>query len=176
MIIKGKTKDLLEDSTTNALLAVEIYNKPKLDGRIKSYIVHMIIAWTKAFHAYFYKSGIKYFYKDSSGRYEKIDDEKKAWDITTCIKKYANLSAGEKGNLGFFIKLRNKIEHTYLSCTDLDIKIFGECQSLLYNYENFIINIFGSGYSINTSLPFSLQFSALRNDKSYNLSKKLLSK
>ena len=26
MIIKGKSKDLLEDSITNALLAVEIYN------------------------------------------------------------------------------------------------------------------------------------------------------
>lgn len=35
MIIKGKSKDLLEDSVTNALLAVEIYNKPKLEGRIK---------------------------------------------------------------------------------------------------------------------------------------------
>ena len=66
MIIKGKAKELLEDSINNALLAVEIYNKPRLENRIKSYIVHMNIAWTKAFHAYFHKTiGQKYFYKDS---------------------------------------------------------------------------------------------------------------
>ena len=61
MLVKGKAKDLLEDSINNALLAVEIYNKPKLENRIKSYIVHMNIAWTKAFHAYFHKTiGEKY--------------------------------------------------------------------------------------------------------------------
>lgn len=177
MVIKGKAKDLLEDSISNALLAVEIYNKPRLEGRIKSYIVHMIIAWTKAFHAYFYRTiGDKYYYKEPSGKYVRIDGEKKAWELKTCIDKYKNLSAGEEKNLKFFIGLRNKIEHSFLNCTDLEIKIFGECQSLLFNYENFILKHFGKEYSLNTSLPFSLQFSELRNDKSFNSSKMLLSK
>lgn len=59
MLIKGKAKDLLEDSINNALLAVEIYNKPKLGNRIKSYIVHMNIAWTKAFLHIFIKQLVK---------------------------------------------------------------------------------------------------------------------
>lgn len=89
MLIKGKSKDLLEDSVNNALLAVEIYNKPKLGNRIKSYIVHMNIAWTKAFHAYFHKTiGEKYFYKDSSGKYQRIDGEKRTWELKTCMDKY----------------------------------------------------------------------------------------
>ena len=68
MIIKGKTKELLQDSIDNALLAVEIYNKPRLDGRLKSFIVHMVIAWTKAFHAYYHKTiGERYYYKDRNG-------------------------------------------------------------------------------------------------------------
>jgi len=177
MVIKGKAKDLLEDSINNALLAVEIYNKPRLDGRLKSYIIHMNIAWTKALHAYFHRrDGDKYFYKNKKGIYERIDGEKKAWELKTCIDKYKEFPHGVEENLKFFIGLRNKIEHTYLDCTDLEIKIFGECQSLLYNYENFIIEHFGSNYAINTSLPFSLQFSELRNEKSYVSSKNLLSK
>lgn len=177
MIIKGKAKDLLEDSISNALIAVEMYNKPRLEGRLKSYIIHMNIAWTKAFHAYFYKTiGDKYYYKDSKGKYQRIDDEKKAWELKTCMDKYKKLNSGVYKNNLFFIKLRNKIEHTYLNCSDLEIKIFGECQSLLFNYENFIIEHFGEEYSINTSLPFSLQFSQLRHEKSFSSSKKLLSK
>lgn len=95
MIIKGKSKDLLEDSITNALLAVEIYNKPKLEGRIKSYIVHMNIAWTKAFHAYFHRAiGEKYYYKDQRGRYQRIDGEKRTWELKTCMDKYKILNQG----------------------------------------------------------------------------------
>ena len=177
MIIKGKAKDLLEDSINNALLAIEIYNKPRLENRIKSYIVHMNIAWTKAFHAYFHKTiGQKYFYKDSNGKYLRIDGEKKTWELKTCMDKYKKLNKSVYANNMFFIKLRNKIEHSYLNCTDLEIKIFGECQSLLYNYENFIIENFGKEYAINVSLPFSLQFSELRNEKYYRSSKMLLSK
>ena len=176
MIIKGKAKDLLDDSIDNALLAVEIYNKPKLNGRLKSYIVHMNIAWTKLFHAYYHKENIKYYYKDKSGKYVRIEGEKKAWKLKHCINKYKKFSLGVEENLKFFIGLRNKIEHTYLDCSDLEIKIFGECQALLYNYENFIINHFGQNYAINTSLPFALQFSELRKDNAFKSSKKLLSK
>lgn len=177
MIIKGKSKDLLEDSINNALLAVEIYNKPRLENRINSYIVHMNIAWTKAFHAYFHKTiGEKYFYKDNKGKYQRIDGEKRTWELKICMDKYKGLKDAVYYNNLFFIKLRNKIEHSYLNCTDLEIKIFGECQSLLFNYENFIIEQFGQEYSLNVSLPFSLQFSELRNEKSYRSSKMLLSK
>ena len=177
MIIKGKAKDLLQDSINNALIAVEIYNKPRLEGRLKSYIIHMNIAWTKALHAYFHRTiGEKYFYKDKKGKYMIIDGERKAWDLKTCIDKYKEFPIGVIENIKFFIGLRNKIEHTYLDCTDLEIKTFGECQALLYNYENFIIKQFGNNYAINVSLPFSLQFSELRKENAYVSSKKLLSK
>ena len=176
MLIRGKAKSLLDDSISNALMAVELYNKPKLDGRINAYIIHMIIAWTKIMHAYFYKTiGDKYYYKKNN-KYVRIDGEKRTWELNECIKKYHHLLPGEKENINFFIKLRNKIEHSFIDCTELEIKIFGECQSLLYNYENFVIKNFGVEYSLNISLPFSLQFSQLRNKNSLVSSKKLLSK
>ena len=53
---KGKTKSILEGSIDAALLAVEVYNKPRTTFRSQAYIVLMIIAWTRLFHAYFNKT------------------------------------------------------------------------------------------------------------------------
>lgn len=54
--------------------------------------------------------------------------------------------------------------------------IFGECQALLYNYENTLIDFFGEEYAINESLAFSIQFSILRKKSQIEASKKLLQK
>lgn len=59
---------------------------------------------------------------------------------------------------------------------EIGISIFGECQAMLYNYENKLIEFFGEEYSINESLAFSLQFSRLRTDKQKLSGKTLLSK
>lgn len=61
-----------------------------------------------------------------------------------------------------FIGIRNKIEHRYWDSSTLDILLFGECQSLLYNYENLLVELFGNDYSLNMSLAYALQFSQIR--------------
>jgi len=66
-------------------------------------------------------------------------------------------------NLEFFVKLRNKIEHR--SMPGLDIAIFGECQALLFNFENLITTEFGYKYALNESLSLALQFSCNRNEQ-----------
>ena len=173
---KGKTKYFLESSIDCALLAVEIYNKPRAPFRVESYITHMIMAWTKLLHAHFNQTiGETYFYKEKNGRYKIVDGEKKAWELKTCIAKYGQLLEPVKINLDFFIKLRNKIEHRTIDKEEIGIMIFGECQSLLYNFENELINIFGSEYALNESLAYSLQFSRLRTSKQTQASKQLLS-
>lgn len=144
---KGKTKTLLESSIDCALLSVEIYNKPRAPFRVESFITHMIMSWTRLLQAHFnHTIGETYFYKEPNGRYKKIDGEKKAWELKTCIQKYGQLSEAVKYNLDFFIKLRNKIEHRTISKDEIGLMIFGECQSLLYNYENELIKLFGSEY------------------------------
>ena len=173
---KGKTKNILEGSINAALLAVEVYNKPRTTFRSQAYIVLMIIAWTRLFHAYFNKTiGNRYYYKEKNGRYEIICGERKAWELKTCIKKYRNLSEPVKANLEFFIGLRNKIEHRNVTEKEVDILIFGECQSLLYNYENLLIEIFGEEYALDENLAFSLQFSSMRTDEQKQANKKVLS-
>jgi len=176
---KGTTKSILDSAIDAALLAVEIYNKPRTTFRSEAYISMMIIAWTRLFHAYFnYTIGDKYYYKrKGSNRYELIDGEKKTWDLSTCIAKYGtSLKEPVKKNLDFFIKLRNKIEHRHIDKKELDILIFGECQSLLYNFENTLIKIFGNDYALNESLVYSLQLSHLRTKEQLIASKTALSK
>ena len=173
---KGKTKNILEGSINAALLAVEVYNKPRTTFRSQAYIVLMIIAWTRLFHAYFNKTiGNRYYHKLKNGRYEIIDEERKAWELKTCIDKYGKLTEPVKENLQFFIGLRNKIEHRNVTEKEIDVSIFGECQSLLYNYENQLIEIFGEEYALNENLAFSLQFSSMRTEKQKQANKKVLS-
>lgn len=173
---KGKTKSLLESSVDCALLAVEIYNKPRAPFRVETFITHMIMAWTRLFQAHFNLTiGDTYFYKEKNGRYKIIDGDKKAWELKTCILEYGKLSQPVKTNLDFFIKLRNKIEHRTIDKDEIGLSIFGECQSLLYNYENELIKLFGEDYAINESLAYSLQFSRIRTPQQKEASKQLLS-
>ena len=174
---KGKTKSTLESSIESALLAVEIYNKPRTPFRVEGFITQMIIAWTRLFHAHFnHTIGSRYYHKNTNGRYQIIDGEKKSWELKTCISKYGTLEGGVKSNLNFFIRLRNKIEHRHIDRDEIGIMIFGECQSFLYNYENTLIDFFGEEYALNESLSFSIQFSRIRKKSQIQASKKLLSK
>lgn len=174
---RGKTKNTLQSSVDSALLAVEIYNKPRTTFRSEGFIALMIIAWTRLFHAHFNNTiGDKYYYKEKNGRYEIIDGERKAWELSKCIKEYGLLSRSVESNLQFFIKLRNKIEHRHIDKREVDTLIFGECQALLYNYENLLVQLFGEQYALNESLVYSLQFSHLRTPQQQEASKSALSR
>ncbi|MGM0601516.1 MAG: DUF3644 domain-containing protein [Candidatus Rifleibacteriota bacterium] len=175
---KGKTKTLLQSSIDSALLAVEVYNKPRTSFRSEAFITLMIIAWTRLFHAHFNATiGDKYYYKKkNSNRYIIKDGERRAWELKTCIRKYGKLSEAERKNLEFFITLRNKIEHRHIDKKQVDVLIFGECQSLLFNYESLLIKLFGDAYALNESLVYSLQFSHLRKPEQKFASKVALSK
>jgi len=174
---RGKTKRILNGSVDAALLGVEIYNKPRTTFRSEGYIALMIIAWTRLFHAYFRKTiGEKFYYKKKNGRYEIVDGERKAWELKTCIRKYNELNEAVESNLYFFIGLRNKIEHRGVIGNEIDNLIFGECQSLLYNYENTLVHLFGLRYALHENLVYSLQFSHLRTEEQERAYKKALSK
>lgn len=185
---QGKTKATLNASIDSALLAVEVYNKPRTSFRSEAYISLMIMAWTRLFHAHFNKEAIKYFEKDAAGNFIRIDDdgrkvktggEFRAWGLRDCIRKYKSknaLSLAVENNLRFFIGLRNKVEHRHIDKREIDIKIFGECQSMLNNYENLLIQIFGEEYAINESLVYSLQFSKLRTNQQKSSNRSVLSR
>lgn len=172
---KGKTKNTLECSIDSALLAVEIYNKPRTPFRVENYIALMIIAWTRLFHAHFNNTiGNKYYYKKRN-RYILVNGERKAWDLNECIKRYNCLNTAVFDNLRLFIELRNKIEHRHIEKETLDTLIFGECQALLINYENLLVDLFGEEYALNENLAFSLQFSKVITKEQKQAQRNLLS-
>ncbi len=178
----GKTKNIIESSIDSALPAVEIYNKPRATFRREGFITLMIIAWTKLFHAYFnHEIGSKYFYKEKNKRYTKVDGERKAWELKTCLSKFKErntsiITQAIEANLIFFVGLRNKIEHRHVTKSELDSLVFGECQSLLYNFENVLVKLFGENYALNENLVYALQFSKLRTKEQQQANKNILSK
>jgi hypothetical protein len=164
----------LDKARESALLAVETYNRPGTKFRSGGYIVLMCIAWTALFHAIFFKSRIKPFYRKKTNRrhFDIVDGDKKAWELSTCVDRYwCDQRPPQRANLEFFIKLRNKIEHR--SMPSLDIGIFGECQALLFNFEELIREQFGSRHALNESLSLALQFSRARHEQQDKAVKRL---
>ena len=162
----NEIKAHLDKARESALLAVETYNRPGTTFRSGGFIVLMCIAWTALFHAIFFKRKIKPFYRKKSNRrhFEKVDGDRKCWELSTCLEKfYGANNPPERANAEFFIGLRNKIEHR--SMPALDMNIFGECQALLFNFEDLIVSEFGRKCAMNESLSLALQFSSVRSDK-----------
>jgi len=154
--LNKKSSNLLEKARDSALLAVEVYNKPAVKFKSAGYITLMIIAWTSLFHAYFFKINLKPYYKKKNGWYEKRDGDFWFWELNECLKNYYKYdNPAERVNLNFFIPLRNKIEHKFVP--EIDSTIFGECQALLINFDNFIKKEFNEKYCLRESLSFALQ-------------------
>ena len=55
----------------------------------------------------------------------------------------------------------------------IDIDIFGECQALLFNFEDLLVTEFGVKYALNESLSLALQFSCHRNENQQTAIRKL---
>ncbi len=116
----------------------------------------LVIAYTALFHAIFEKRGVEYFYKKKDGKPKLIDGQKKAWELTACIKEYwGTINTAEKANLELLIGLRNRIEHR--SLPELDLMVAGYCQSSLSNFEEILINEFGDNHSLMANLAIAMQ-------------------
>lgn len=182
---RGTTRVILNGAIDAALLAVEVYNKPRTSFRVQTYISMMVIAWTRLFHAHFHRNiGDRYYEKDNRGRFKIVNGEKRAWDLLTCINEFRaneesmslfNLTEPIIANIKLFIPLRNKVEHKQLDKDDLEMLLFGECQSLLFNFESAITSLFGPQYALNENLVYALQFSATRTKDQKTAHKKSIS-
>lgn len=140
-----------------ALQAVEIHNSPLTLRPLEGFLVHMHIAWLYVLHAGFEKRGVGYHYRLDNGRYERIDGERKSWDLTKSIKeRWPNSADPVRVNLELTAALRNKIEHRYER--GLQVLSYGFTQALTVNLENELVGEFGQDYSIadKVHLPVSL--------------------
>jgi hypothetical protein len=153
---------LIKKAKEFALLAVSTYNNPFTHFKTHGFIVDIVIAYTALFHALFEKRSVSYYYKEKSGAFKMVDGQKKAWELSTCIKEYWGAgNSPERANLELLIGLRNKIEHR--SLPELDIMVSGYCQSALSNFEEILINEFGDSHSLMANLAIAMQLSRSSN-------------
>ncbi len=157
-------KEHLEKCRACTVAAVDAYNRPGARFRTPQYIVLITIAWTAFFHALFFHTKRRPWYrrKNSSAgkgvRYVKVDGEPKHWELSECLKQhYGDLNPPERKNLEFLIGLRNKIEHR--NVPEFDAPLYGESQAALLNLEELLVRHFGQKYALAEQLAVSLQFS-----------------
>ena len=157
-----KVRQLISKARDAATLAVDVYNRPATAFRTPAYIALMIIAWTALFHAIFERRKVAYYYrKKNSKRFEIVDGDRKAWELSKCLQEfYRDSQSGARKNLEFLIGLRNKIEHRFVP--EIDLEVVGECQSMLLNFEELLVSTFGQRYAIASDLVFPLQLSRFR--------------
>jgi hypothetical protein len=145
-----------------ALHALDGYNRPSTIFRSEGFTVMMVIAWRSLFHAIFEKRGTNYFYLNDDGTPKMIDGEEKAWELSQCVKEYfGNSNNPIRANLEFIIGLRNRIEHRYVPA--LDPHVAGECQALILNFENLLVEEFGDFYALREALAVPIQTSNMRS-------------
>ncbi len=171
----SRARQLVAKARQQALHAVGAYNNPLTTFKSGTYVVPMHLAWAALFHAVFWKRGIKPWYRrPNSIHFERIDGRPKTWDLSECVRQHwGQKDDATRQNLRFFIGLRNLIEHA--DAPEIDLDIFGECQALLINFEDFLVQEFSDRLALDTNLAFSLQFSRARDPKAREAMRRLLS-
>lgn len=175
--LRIKVKSLLRKARDSARLAVSVYNNPTSEFRTYGFIVLMNIAWTSLFHAIFEQKRVRYYYRDKSDRrrYARVEGDYKAWELSKSASEYfGDSNEPMRQNIEFFVGLRNKIEHRF--APEIDIDVFGECQSYLMNFEHVLVTEFGLAYALADNLVFALQFSKIRSTEQITALKKSQSK
>ena len=163
----------LRKARESALLALQIYNNPMTTFRTEGYSVMMVIAWTALFHAIFEHQGKDYFYLvKETGKPKLVDGDHKAWELTQCLDEfYGDNTTPIRTNLEFFIRLRNKIEHRYVP--EIDPTVACECQAMLLNFDELLVEKFGPYFAIRESLALPLHTAQIRPDATLDALKKL---
>jgi len=151
---------MLQAAKDEALIAVDLYNRPRADRSLEGFVVHMIMAWLYLLHARFERDGVAYVYRDAHGKVETIDDQPKTWDLARCIReRFPSDSDPIRKNIEFFIPLRNMVEHRYAQL--LEPVVAGKVQALIMNFERTVVEDFGGQESLGDSLRFPVFLSTL---------------
>ena len=155
-----QSKLLLSKAIDSGLQAISVFNDPRSTFRTGNFAVLMTIAWTALLHSHFEKQKTKYFYKQPNGRYIKIDGELKAWELGESVKHIFDENDPIRKNIELFVKLRNKLEHRNLP--GVDPELIGECQALVLNFEDWLIEKYGNKYSLIDTMFVPIQLTSSR--------------
>ena len=148
----------VQAAKSEALTAVDLYNRPRGDRGVEGFLVHMHIGWLYLLQAEFQQAGIDYRYRQpGSRRYIRVDGDPKTWDLNACVAhRWPDKQDPVRLNLELTIGLRNKIEHR--PTTGVKVAAAGFFHSLLMNFEEELVLAFGPAQSVAAAVhvPISL--------------------
>ncbi len=166
--MQARWKATLNAAKQEALLAADLYNQTRSPRRLEAFFVHMHLAWLYLFIATYQRKRQPYFYRRSDGRhYEKVNGERKTWDLDSFVATYWEEQDPIRKNLELSIALRNKIEHRHEEATALATA--GYAQALLLNLESFLVQEFGSHESLSDALRFPVFVGTFSRDSAVRL-------
>ena len=168
--MRGPSWDsMVRASRDEALLAVELHNRPDAPRSFEAFIVHMHLAWLYLLQARCARDGVTYHYFREVGRvrrYDYVDGERKCWDLAKHARERWDESANAvRANLEFFIGLRNKIEHRFERHQEaLSLATAAHAHALLINFDAELTTEFGQEWSLATRLRFPIFVGSFSDD------------
>lgn len=151
---------LLEHAKSEALFAVDAYNRSSESRNFHAFVVHMCIAWTKLLIAEFEKNGFNplvHTNRTDKRPKRRVSDSYKPLGVLADQKFEAKDPVLH--NLKLFIEARDHITHRYEE--DYATLLAGHAQALLLNFENFLVREFGINESLSGKLRFPLFVTSL---------------
>lgn len=156
------------------LTALRVWNDPVAKFRTGAFSLLLVTAWNALALARLQRDGREWRKLDEAGDPILVDDTAQAVDTREAIL-LAFPGDGMRGireNLRLWIDLRNSVAHRYLPT--LDVSVIPEAQAAVLNYENLIVDTFGSEYGLQENLSVPLQLSGFRDPGMLASRKKLL--
>jgi len=153
---------ILETAKDEAVLAVDLYNRPRQARMLEAFFVHMHLAWQYLLHAEFKRDGVDYRYRDQRGKLMKIEGENKTWELQKCITQRWDTEEPVRRNLEATVAIRNRIEHRWQR--ELTVATAGFAQALVLNFESELCQQFGQRHSLDDTLRFPLFVGAFTSD------------
>lgn len=154
---------MLQASKNEARLAVDLYNRSGAQRQLEAFIVHMNLAWTKLLQAQTERLGNELYERDEQGQRKiHIEGGYLYKPLRTLMREIFSARDPRVANIDFFTRLRNQIEHRHES--QIATLVAGRTQALLLNYEQTLVEFFGSQHALADELRFPLFVSSFTED------------
>ena len=156
---------VLQSAKEEAMLAVDLYNRPLGHRYLEAHIVHMHMAWLYLGHGVFIRDGVDFRYWQPDGRHLKRtkDGDPMTWDLArSIVELYPDENNPVRRNLEFFIPLRNMVEHRHARV--IEAVVAGRIQSNVLNFEQKVVSEFGSKEGLGQVLRLPIFLSSLTED------------
>ncbi len=152
-LMRARWKTILDGAKSEALLAVDVYNRSRNERSLEAFFIHIHLAWQYMLHARFHRDRIDYRYRLDNGRFKRMDGEPMTWDLRQCAKeRWKNPKDPVRQNIELTIRIRNKVEHRFQDA--MALVTAGYAQALLLNFEQELVDTFGQEHSLSQELRF----------------------